>query len=211
MAAIHPVLAIRDANGVRARTPWNNEHLVRLLPPLAISHSVIFSTPHDRKSLRDNGVPAPSTPYLICTTPEASRWTYVHATPSNVLQDDLIARPSNAFVVHLWPDESTNTTRLRIHKRGKPVVNLCMRGIDSAHPPQVIECDAASLGPNWLKQSPTLEDAIVRPLNQISVKEHQGPALLAEGGMLRLKCDPADIDSVAIMHLRPWNPKLDRR
>src|SRR3954447_15653769 len=142
MAAIRRLWAVRHANGVRARTPWYNEQLLKLLPPYMEAHSLVFNTPDLRKTLRDNGWAAPATPYLVCTTPKGAQWTYVHATPEDILRDDLIARPDDAFVVHVWPDPSSNTTRFRMHKRGKQVVDVFMRGIDLDDPPEVIHCEA---------------------------------------------------------------------
>src|SRR5262245_43968261 len=134
MAAIRQLWAVRHANGVRAKTPWNNEQLVRLLPPHMIAYSLSWNTPNDRKALRDNGTPVPTAPYLVCTTLEGGRWTYVHATPQEIVQDELIDRPADGFVVHIWADPTSKTTQFRMHKRGKQVVDISMRGTDSDDP-----------------------------------------------------------------------------
>jgi hypothetical protein len=209
MAVIPRILAVRHANGVRARTPWNNERLVSLLPPYMTAFSLRFNTPDERKALRDNGTPALTTPYLVCTTLEAKRWTYVHAIPDGILQDHLIARSDDAFVAHMWPDASSGTTHFRMHKRAKLVADIIMRGIDSADAPHVIQFEATAVGPGWLKYCHTLDDAMGELLNQVGLDISQGSALAAQGDLLRLTCDPADIDSVTIIQLRQWNPKLD--
>ena len=209
MAAIRQLWAVRHANGVRARTPWDNERLVRLLPPHMTAFSMCWNTPHERKALRDNGTAAPITPYLVCTTLEGGRWTYVHATPEDTVRDELIDRPDDGFVVHLWADSSSRTTQFRMHKRGKQVADICLRGIDSEDPTDVVRFDATAVGPGWLKYCPTLGDAMGELLNQVGINIDQTPALVAEDGTMQLTCDPADIDSVTLIHLRPWNAELD--
>jgi hypothetical protein len=209
MAAIRQLWAVRHANGVRARTPWNNEQLVKLLPPYMTAFSLSWNTPDTRKALRDSGTATPTAPYLVCTTIEGGRWTYVHATPQEIACDDLIDRPDNGFVVHMWADASSQTTQFRMHKRGKQVVDVCMRGTDSENPTDLIRFDATAVGPGWLKYCPTLGDAMGELLNQVGINIDQTPALVAENSTMRLTCDPADIDSVTLIHLRQWNPELD--
>lgn len=209
MAAIRQLWAVRHANGVRAKTPWNNEQLVKLLPPHMIAFSHCWNTPETRKALRDSGTVTPNVPYLVCTTLEGGRWTYVHATPEKIVQDELIDRPDDGFVVHMRADALSQTTVFRMHKRGKQVVDVCMRGTDSENPTDAIRFDAKAVGPGCLKYCPKLGNAMGELLDQVGINIDQNPALVAESNTMRLTCDPADIDSVTLVYLRQWNRELD--
>jgi hypothetical protein len=174
---------------------------------MAFSQS--WNAPDTRKALRDNGTATPTVPYLVCTTLEGGRWTYVHAMPQEIARDDLIDRPDNGFVVHMWANASAQTTQFRMHKRGKQVVDVCLRGVGSEESTHVIRFDATAVGPGWLKYCPTLGEAMGELLNQVGINIDQTPALVAENNLMRLTCDPADIYSVTLVHLRQWNPELD--
>jgi hypothetical protein len=193
------LLAVRHVNGIAAKTPWNNEQLVRLREPLQYTRTLSYNTSEARKALRDDGGLLETPPYLICTTWEGIPWTHVHGTPDSFLTDGIIDRADNAIVVHAWADIKADKTFLRMHKKGQLVGDVVFRGVREADPLYIEHRESKVFRPGYLKYCKTTGEALDQLVDQVGIDRKRGPALVADGSRFRLTCDPSDIKSVRVV------------